>query len=213
MEEWRPVTIQPYNEWYEVSNLGGVRCWAKMGCQGGVLAVPRLTSMYRTKTGHLTVSMKRKPQHTTKGVHNLVLRAFVGDPPTDKHGACHINGQPDDNRVENLYWGTAAQNCQDTVRHGRTCGGTRNAQSKLTWVEVDEIRRQSYYWGLFRDLAGQYGVTKGLIGQIYTGKIWKVDDKASHRSCEKVAGVCDHPLPPGPIRQHHRKYKSSRVPV
>lgn len=31
---------------------------------------------------------------------------------------CHRNGDGLDNRVENLYWGTRAQNMQDKVRHG-----------------------------------------------------------------------------------------------
>jgi hypothetical protein len=32
--------------------------------------------------------------------------------------ACHADGDKTNNRAENLYWGTAADNSQDTIRHG-----------------------------------------------------------------------------------------------
>lgn len=51
-------------------------------------------------------------------VHTLVAAAFYGPRP-EGMVTRHLNGDSLDNRVENLRHGTAAENAQDTVRHGR----------------------------------------------------------------------------------------------
>jgi hypothetical protein len=50
-------------------------------------------------------------------VHKLVLLAFVGPNPP-KYECLHANGDPADNRLVNLRWGTRSENIQDAVRHG-----------------------------------------------------------------------------------------------
>lgn len=50
-------------------------------------------------------------------IHTLVLEAFVGPRP---EGAvcCHIDGDPTNNHVTNLRWGSYSDNNHDLVRHG-----------------------------------------------------------------------------------------------
>lgn len=50
-------------------------------------------------------------------VHRLVLEAFVGPRPEGMFG-CHNNGDPSDNRLENLRWDTPKNNSADMIRHG-----------------------------------------------------------------------------------------------
>lgn len=74
----------------------------------------------------------------------LVLLGVKGEPPSpDRNFACHRDGDPSNNRVENLYWGTHADNMRDSVDHGRAlCGaGERHWNSRLTDEDVAEIRR------------------------------------------------------------------------
>jgi hypothetical protein len=49
--------------------------------------------------------------------HALVLEAFVGPRPPGAV-ARHLNDVPDDNRLENLEWGTSAQNTEDAFANG-----------------------------------------------------------------------------------------------
>jgi hypothetical protein len=49
-------------------------------------------------------------------VHQLVARTFLG-PPRGLETR-HLNGDCRDNRLENLAYGTRAENAQDMVRHG-----------------------------------------------------------------------------------------------
>lgn len=50
-------------------------------------------------------------------VHLLVLETFIGPRPEKMYG-CHRDDNPDNNHVENLYWGTARQNALDAVNNG-----------------------------------------------------------------------------------------------
>jgi hypothetical protein len=51
-------------------------------------------------------------------VHVLICQAFYGRRPTPLHEVRHLNGNPSDNRIENLRWGTKSENMYDRVRHG-----------------------------------------------------------------------------------------------
>lgn len=50
-------------------------------------------------------------------VHRLICLAFHGTPADEHDQACHINGDPRDNRSINLRWGTQADNDADRREH------------------------------------------------------------------------------------------------
>ena len=52
-----------------------------------------------------------------ESVHRLVLRAFVGPPTEELCIACHGDGDPTNNTLENLRWGTPADNADDLMHH------------------------------------------------------------------------------------------------
>lgn len=68
---------------------------------------------------YLVVSLSVSGVKTNIGVHRAVLMAFQGTPPPDKPQALHSNGNPLDNRRDNLRWGSAAENMADKLAHGR----------------------------------------------------------------------------------------------
>lgn len=70
-----------------------------------------------SKQGHLQVHLFKSGSVKVKYVHRLVLEAFVGPCPTGMQ-CRHLNGIADDNRLENLCWGTASEDNYDRVRHG-----------------------------------------------------------------------------------------------
>lgn len=116
-ERW--VDIPGYEDLYQVSDRGKVRSLTRLGKKG---AVPR-----RTTGGYLLVSLRNMDRVETCRVHRLVLEAFVGPSPEGKNYACHRNDIPDDNRLENLYWGSPKDNANDRkinrgagVKHSKT---------------------------------------------------------------------------------------------
>lgn len=87
-----------------------------------------------TKYGHRKVYLENEGHW----VHRLVLRAFVGE-PVGGQLARHLDGNPENNRVSNLAWGTPADNGEDAARHGSQRGSS-NPRSKLTEQDVYAIR-------------------------------------------------------------------------
>ena len=51
-------------------------------------------------------------------VHRLVALAYIPN-PENKPCVCHKDNNPLNNHVDNLYWGTQAENMQQCIRDGR----------------------------------------------------------------------------------------------
>ena len=117
-EEWRPVV--GYEGLYEVSSHGRVkrvtsRVWNRKGYW--LTRKERVLKLGRDQDGYLHVTLSKEGKCLTQKVHRHVLKAFVGSPP-DGALTRHLNGVRDDNRLENLAWGTDAENMADMEVHG-----------------------------------------------------------------------------------------------
>jgi hypothetical protein len=109
-ETWKPVV--GYEGLYEVSDRGRVR------------TVPRILKPGTLNHGHLHVNLWINRKGKTRTVHRLVAAAFIGPCP-DGQEVRHLDGNPTNNAVENLKYGTRSENLLDRVRHG-----THNNASK-----------------------------------------------------------------------------------
>src|SRR5699024_9791306 len=118
-ERWLPVP--GYEGLYSVSDRGRVRSEGRTvkyitGRSGRV--PERILKTSKHGDGYLQVSLSKNNKRKTHYVHRLVLEAFVGEAPPEAQ-ACHWNDTPEDNRPENLRWGTSSENRLDSVRNGR----------------------------------------------------------------------------------------------
>jgi len=153
-ELWKPV--EGYEGLYKVSNLGRV-----MGRRGWILN-PLRTS----RTGRRWVILCDNAVRVRYFVHVLVLEAFGCKRP--KGMVCrHLNGDPNDNRIENLAWGTRAQNCLDAVAHGT------HPSAKLGEHKVREIKRRLSEGAVQRRLAAEYHVNPNAISKIAKGEAYR----------------------------------------
>lgn len=111
-EVWRSVVA--YEGLYEVSDQGRVRSLPRAGTRGIVLSpdIPK-------RGGYPSVRLSRDGRKVHRAVHSLVITAFVGPRPPGLE-CRHGNGDPTDNRLANLTWGTSTENAYDTVSHGRS---------------------------------------------------------------------------------------------
>jgi hypothetical protein len=106
-------------------------------------------------------------------VHRLVAVAFLPPLPSPKHEVRHLDGAPTHCAVENLAWGTRAENAADKERHGRTYAGERHHSSRVTAGGVRSIRDACGRGISSLELATQYGVSRKTIQRIVTHKTWK----------------------------------------
>lgn len=169
IEEWRPVV--GCEGLYEVSNFGRVRSldrWVKANSGRRRTGVRYFTPSSSGKNKKYKRVLLRNPDKQ-RPVHHLVLEAFVGSRPENCE-ARHLDGDPSNNRLDNLAWGTKAENEADKVRHGTILRGIANPASKLTEGDVLAIRASNEKQA---DLAEAYGVTQPVISAIRLRKIWK----------------------------------------
>lgn len=114
--EWRQVPSL-FGQ-YEVSSRGDVRGLARITSDGKTLKARILTGRTHSKTGYVHYGLGMDGVRYTVMAHRLVCEAFHGPAPEGKPNALHRNGNPGDNRPENLYWGDQSDNNRDTVSHG-----------------------------------------------------------------------------------------------
>lgn len=98
----------------------------------------------------------------TASVHVAVCEAFHGSRP-EGHEVAHDNGDPGDNRSENLAWKTRSQNAMDRVRHGTDNRGERNHWTKVSDQDVREIRKSTETHAA---LARAYGISSVHVYKI-----------------------------------------------
>jgi hypothetical protein len=163
----RPIDGYPA---YRVSRDGEIQsCWSR--------------TVHRTLTD---VWLPLKPVHTRqyrtvnlcdgvrkrrRYIHRIVLEAFVGLRP-EGMACCHNDGDPTNNRLDNLRWATFRENEHDKVRHGTWLVGSQ-INSKLTEDEVQEIRRLKGKGITFAELARRFAVSHQNVAAIVSRRTWR----------------------------------------
>ena len=175
-EEWREAPRSGGH--YEVSNLGRVR-----SAQTGRVLNGTLDAYgYRTWMG----SRSQTPRRQLK-VHREVCGAFHGEAPFEGAQVRHLNGVRTDNRVENLAWGTAAENSADMVRHGNSRRGSRHPWTKYTWEQVSEVRRLAADGLTPRHISERVGVEHTYVYHLITGRA-RIHPEQTSKTADREAG-------------------------
>jgi|ERR1035437_2115751 hypothetical protein len=157
MEEWRPT----HSLMYEVSNLGRVRSYATKGSKyGSRMPIPHILRAGPDSFGYPIVVLEHRQSYR---VHSLVTEAFIGPRPAGLE-VMHADDMPANTCVDNLSYGTRAQNQLDCSKRGRR-------PSKLTASNIKVIR-QLFGCMSQRAIAKQFGVGEALISAIKVGRAW-----------------------------------------
>lgn len=124
------------------------------------------------KSGHLYIRLEWKNSQ----VHRLVLEAF-GREPSDGEECRHLDGNPSNNAIENLAWGTRSENIADKVVHGTHNRGERHPSARLTNAEARLVRefkkrhpaRRS---GVVSFMSRWLGVSHSQVSEIARGRAY-----------------------------------------
>ncbi len=130
----------------------------------------------RTFDGYHVAWLWAGNKRISRRVHRLVLEAFVGPCPEGME-CCHNNGDPSDNRLENLRWDTRKSNISDAIRHGtHNClrmYGKSNRNAKLTDVDVRMIIYMSRTGEFMqKEIAEFYGIDTCTVSDILHKRTW-----------------------------------------
>jgi hypothetical protein len=118
-ERWLPI---PEHPGYEASDQGRIRTVTRRVSRGpgrGTRWVYGrvLKARLNPDSNRYYVGVWLNSKMELHSVHTLVLKAFVGPRP-DGLVACHNDGDPTNNRLENLRWDTQSSNIADSIRQG-----------------------------------------------------------------------------------------------
>lgn len=158
---------------YSASNIGNVRSETRKYFNNGIKKFctikGKMLKPIKEKSGHLRVQLRKNGKTYTLGVHQCVLRAFVGK--QEKGIECrHLDGNPIDNRLENLSYGTKAENMQDAIRHGTFPLGVNRPGAKLTPEIARKIAQDKRK---ICEIAKDFNINSTSVICIKRGDYWK----------------------------------------
>lgn len=138
VEEWRP--IQDYEGLYEVSDWGRVRSLDHIVLQNnkGKLVEThykgRILTHGKGRKNYWRITLCKNNVTEKIFLHQLVAQAFIPN-PEDKKYIDHIDGNPENNFVDNLRWCTYLENNRNPVTVERLreskVGYTNEKQQKV----------------------------------------------------------------------------------
>lgn len=96
-------------------------------------------------------------------VHRLVLEAFSPNPdPKRLTDVRHLDGNKDNNRLDNLCWGTPKENGEDKVRHG-TVNRSRHGR-KMTYGQFVTCVQMRKSGATLDQIGDASGLNRATIG-------------------------------------------------
>lgn len=122
----------------------------------------RELNLIKKRSGYLTVNLGAKKRNIL--VHRLVAEAFIPN-PENKPQVDHINRVRDDNRVENLRWATAVEQCENRAYQEKIeIFVVKN--NKLYLINRGDISKSNYDALLYRAHKGETEVIYGGVKYI-----------------------------------------------
>lgn len=104
-EIWKDV--EGYEGYYKVSNLGRVKSLPR----NGTINTERIMKPKLSKTGYLTVHLRKSGYSKHKKIHRLIAIAFI-EKVEGKEIINHKDGDKLNNSISNLEWCTYKENSQ-----------------------------------------------------------------------------------------------------
>jgi len=160
-EIWRE--IKEYNGDYLISNLGKIK-----SIKNNKVTIKK---QWNDKDCYLNVSLYFLNKKCQKKVHRLVAQEFLSN-PENKPQINHIDGNKQNNNIDNLEWCTNSENMIHAYKTGlrEIRIGENGYNSKLTESNVRCIRLSNVD---MKNLANIYNVTCTTIFNIKKRKTWR----------------------------------------
>lgn len=155
-----------FEGFYQVSDNGIVKSLdriIKYKDNRGFLKKGKIVSVYTDRIGRKWVHLQKGGKTFNKKISCLIAEAFIGPRPYN-NVVRHLDGNPANNTLANLAYGTQKENIQDALRHGTMRGWF---ESKFSDHEIIDIRADRRPIGV---IAKEYKVSDATIINFKLGK-------------------------------------------
>lgn len=194
MEIW--IDVKGFEGLYQVSNQGRLRSLdrpVKQRNNSIQVKKGKLIAQSENNKGYPLSNMSKGNKRYSRATHRLVAEAFIPN-PENKPQVNHIDGDKENNNVDNLEWVTAKENTKHAIENGLMKPCLNNAKRasdiarKINKKKVDMYDKSGVYIRSFNSLieaeektgAKRKGISEVACGRQKTagGFIWKYPEEA-----------------------------------
>lgn len=166
--------IKGFEGLYEISNHGRVYSVVRKSerkRQGGETFLRSEGGKFLSQSfdshGYLHVCLYNNRLKKQKCIHRLVAETFITN-KNNKPQVNHIDGNKENNHVDNLEWVTSSE---DAIHSERVLGRQRGHRI-LCPEKVREIRKLRAGGMLMKDIGEEFGVHESTISNVLNGNRW-----------------------------------------
>jgi len=126
----------------------------------------------KKNTGYLYVFLYNHKGMKKHYIHLLVLNIFKGKKP-EGYEARHLDGNKQNNHINNLEWGTKKENTDDKRKHGTIPIPHKSKFTKLKPKDIPVIRELHKKGYSYRKIGELFGTSHTTIRKIIYGQRWR----------------------------------------
>lgn len=158
-EIWKD--IEGYEGLYQISNMGKVKSLSRKMNK----YTTRLLKLTKDKKGYTICSLYNKGLKTHK-VHRLVAKAFIPN-PNNYPMINHIDGNKQNNNLNNLEWCDNSYNQLHAIRNGLKVYkiGVNNKHS-IPIIQIDKNGKKIKEWACAKDVYRELGYDNSRISKV-----------------------------------------------
>jgi len=163
MEEFK--CINGYENYYQISNYGNVKTLYNR-YKKCIFKKP-----FIRKDGYVVINLIKDKKQTTFYLHKLVAGHFIQqDGDVLKSEVNHIDGNKQNNNVDNLEWCTSSFNSKHAYDTGLTKIGSERTSSKLTEDLVRKIPELIKNGNTIKQISKLFNVSTTAIHHVLKGR-------------------------------------------
>jgi hypothetical protein len=172
-EIWKEVEL---NSRYEISTLGNIRTkeMVLLGRNRHRTIKSHNIKVHFDSDGYLTMTRYEKHKNIKSHIHRMMAIVFISN-PLNLPQVNHKDGNKSNNSLNNLEWCSASDNVKHSFLLGLGVTGEKHHNSKLSTIEVLEIRKLFKEGKTRKELVDKYKVSRSNIERIINNKTRKYE--------------------------------------